>query len=182
MLDKVPDFNKIAKQLIQDAQTIAEVEMINFVMRNFAEQGFMDSTFQPWAERKLDDDSGRAVLTKSAALRDSVKLTQSSPERVIVGSDAIHAHIHNEGGIINIPITKKMRKFFWFKYYQIADKKGNIVSGSATEASMYKAMALSRKTHLTVKMPKRQFMGNSQTFNRDIDAKFLKMIERRFKT
>ncbi|MNR47593.1 hypothetical protein D3C85_1667140 [compost metagenome] len=75
-----------------------------------------------------------------------------------------------------------MRKYFWYKYYTIADKKGNIQSGSASEASMYKAIALSRKTHLTVKMPKRQFIGESVTFNRDIDAKFIKMIERRFKT
>lgn len=181
MLDKIPDFKQIAKQLIIDAQTIAEVEMINFVMGNFEKQGFLDSSLQPWQERAIDDDPGRAILTQSGALRDSVKLISSSSKEVIVGSDSKYAKIHNEGGILHIPITKKMRKYFWYKYYTIADKKGNIQSGSASEASMYKAIALSRKTHLTVKMPKRQFIGASVTFNREIDLKFIKMIERRFK-
>ena len=40
MLDNVLNFNKIVAQLIKDAQTIAEVEMINFVMANFERQGF----------------------------------------------------------------------------------------------------------------------------------------------
>lgn len=169
MLDKVPDFTKIAKQLIQDAQTIAEVEMINFVMGNFEKQGFLDASFQPWQERKNGTDSGRAILTKSAALRDSNKLISSSTTEVIVGSDSRYAKIHNEGGVINIPVTAKMRKFFWYKYKE-------------TSNPMYKGMALTKKTHFAVTVPKRQFIGNSQTFNRDIDAKFLKMIERRFKT
>ena len=34
MLDKIPNFQQIGKQLIIDAQTIAEVEMINFIMVN----------------------------------------------------------------------------------------------------------------------------------------------------
>lgn len=182
MLEKTPNFNEIAKQLILDAQTIAEVEMINFVMGNFEKQGFLDSSLKPWQERSIDDDAGRAVLTKSGALRDSIKLISSSNKRVIVGSDAKHAKIHNEGGTLQIPITKKMRAYFWYKYYTIADKKGNIASGSASEASMYKAIALSRKPFLTVKMPKRQFIGPSVTFNREVDLKFIKMIERRFKT
>lgn len=182
MLDKIPNFKEIAKQLILDAQTIAEVEMINFVMGNFEKQGFLDSSLTPWQERSIDDDQGRAILTKNGALRDSIKITSSSTTRIVVGTDSKYAKIHNEGGKIQIPITKKMRKYFWYKYYTIADKSGNIRSGSASEASMYKAIALSRKSHLTVKIPKRQFIGESVSFNRLIDAKFIKMIERRFKT
>lgn len=115
MLDKTPNFQQIGKQLILDAQTIAEVEMINFVMGNFEKQGFLDSSLQPWQERSIDDDPGRAILTKSGALRDSVKLISSSTKRVVVGSDSKYAKIHNEGGTIHIPITKKMRKYFWYE-------------------------------------------------------------------
>lgn len=168
MLDNVPDFDKIAKQLIVDAQTIAEVEMIKFVMANFERQGFLDASLQPWQERKGGSDHGRAILTKTGALRDSNKLISSSTKRVIVGSDSRYAKIHNEGGVINIPVTAKMRKFFWYKYKE-------------TGNGMYKGMALTKKTHFTVTIPKRQFIGPSISFNRDIDAKFIKMIERRFK-
>jgi phage gpG-like protein len=169
MLEKTPNFDKIAKQLILDAQTIAEVEMINFIMANFERQGFLDASVQPWQERKDSSDVGRAILTKSGALRDSNKLISSSTKRVVVGSDSKYAKIHNEGGVINIPVTAKMRKFFWYKYIETGEGK-------------YKGMALTKKTHFSVTIPKRQFMGESITFSRDIDTKFIKMIERRFKT
>jgi len=168
MLDKTPDFNKIAAQLIIDAQTIAEVEMINFIMANFERQGFLGSSIQPWAERKGNTDSGRAILSKSGALRDSITISSSSTKRVIANASAAHAKIHNEGGIVNIPVTAKMRKFFWFKYKQTGEAK-------------YKGMALTKKTHFTVTVPKRQFMGESEAFNQLIDAKFKKMIVQRFK-
>lgn len=169
MLEKTPNFNEIAKQLILDAKTIAEVEMINFVMGNFEKQGFLDSSLQPWQERNNGSDSGRAVLTKSGALRDSIKLISSSNKRVVVGSDSKYAKIHNEGGVVNIPITAKMRKFFWYKFKETGDVK-------------FKGMALTKKAHFSFTVPKRQFMGESVTFNQDIDTKFIKMIERRFKT
>lgn len=169
MLDKIPDFKQIAKQLILDAQTIAEVEMINFIMSNFERQGFLDTSTQPWQERKNNSDAGRAILTQSGALRDSIKISSSSTKKVVASSDSKHAKIHNEGGIVNIPVTAKMRKFFWFKYKQTGESK-------------YKSMALTKKTHFTVTVPKRQFMGPSEAFNQIIDTKFIKMIERRFKT
>ena len=169
MLEKTPDFNKIAKQLIIDAQTIGEVEMINFVMGNFEKQGFLDSSLQPWSERKNNTDTGRAILTQSGALRDSIKLISANTKRVIVGSDSKYAKIHNEGGVTNIPITARMKKFFWYKYKQTGD-------------SRYKSMALTKKPHFSITTPKRQFMGPSEAFNKLIDAKFIKMIERRFKT
>ena len=87
---------------------------------------------------------------------------------MVVGSDSKYAKIHNEGGVINIPVTEKMRKYFWYKYKE-------------TSNGMYKGMALTKKTHFTFTVPKRQFIGESQSFNRDIDTKFKKMIVQRFK-
>jgi phage gpG-like protein len=181
MIDKIPNFNDVARKLIKDAQTIAEVEMINFIHRNFESQGFMDASLQPWEQRKMGDDGGRAILKGAGALQDEISVSSSSLKQIIVSATSKHARIHNEGGIINIPITKKMRDYFWYRYYGIADKKGNIVNGSPTEASMWKAMALTKKTHLKIKMPKRQFMGPSIAFNNLIEQKFIKMIEMRFK-
>jgi phage gpG-like protein len=169
MLDKIPNFQQIGKQLILDAQTIAEVEMINFVLSNFERQGFLDNSITPWAERKDNSDSDRALLVKNNTLIDSFSISESSIKMVKLSSSAAHAKIHNEGGILNIPITKKSRLFFWAKYKE-------------TGNSMYKGMALTKKIHFTVTIPKRQFMGESIYFNNLIDTKFIKMIERRFKT
>lgn len=169
MLDKIPKFNEIGKKLIIDAQTIGEVEMINFVLSNFEKQGWQDGSVTPWAERKGSTDNGRALLVKNSTLIDSFSISESSTKRVKLSSSAAHAKIHNEGGVLNIPITKKSKAFFWYKYKQ-------------TGNTMYKAMALTKKTHLTVKIPKRQFMGESKTFNDIIDTKFKKMILQRFKS
>lgn len=168
MIDKIPNFQLIGKQLIADAQTIAEVEMINFVLSNFERQGFLDSSVQPWAERKNHSDTGRALLVKTNKLIDSFSISESSPKRVKLTSSAAHARIHNEGGVLNIPITPKSRKFFWAKYRE-------------TNNPMFKAMALTKKAFFTVNVPKRQFMGNSVAFNNIIEAKFQKMILSRFK-
>jgi phage gpG-like protein len=168
MLDKVPDFQKIGKQLILDAQTIAEVEMINFVMSNFEKQAWQDGSAQPWPQRNNDDDPGRALLVKNNTLIDSFKIGESSTKRVVLTSTARHAAIHNEGGILHVPITPKSRKFFWAKYRE-------------TQKPMFKALALTKKPYLTITIKKRQFMGASITFNNIIEAKFQKMIVQRFK-
>lgn len=169
MIDKIPNFEKIGKQLIVDAQTIAEVEMINFVLGNFERQGFLDASVQPWQERKNGTDAGRALLVKTNQLIDSIGIGESSTKRVRLTATAAHARIHNEGGVIHVPITERSRKFFWYKFKE-------------TRNPMFKALALTKKQFLTINIPKRQFMGNSATFNRIIEEKFQKMILQRFKS
>lgn len=168
MSNKIPNFQKIGKQLIKDAQTLAEVEMLNFVLSNFEKQGFTDASFEPWEFRKDNKDPGRAVLVKSGMLRDSVKVSESNSQRVVLTATAAYAQIHNEGGRVNIAITQKMRRFFWFRFYTTKDPK-------------FRAMALTKKTHFNFKMPKRQFMGDSITFNKHIENLFFKQITQRFK-
>ncbi|MEH6406659.1 MAG: hypothetical protein V7767_05200 [Leeuwenhoekiella sp.] len=168
MQNKIPDFKAIGKELIKDAQTIAEVEMINFILSNFEKQGFTDTGFVPWQGRKNDADPGRAILVKSAELRDSAHISESTPERVVATASAKHAQIHNEGGIVNIPVTKKMRGYFWYMYKRTGQDK-------------WKGMALTKKTHFTFTIPKRQFMGESHSFNLHIESLFFKTIATRFK-
>ena len=168
MQNKIPDFKALGQKLIKDAQTIAEVEMINFIMGNFEKQGFTDTGFTAWEGRKNDADPGRAILVKSAELRDSVKITESSPDRVVATATAKHAELHNEGGVVNIPVTKKMRGYFWFMYKKTGEAK-------------WKAMALTKKSHFSFRMPKRQFMGDSHTFNLHIENLFFKAIATGFK-
>jgi phage gpG-like protein len=168
MSNNIPDFHAIARQLIADAQTIAEVEMINFIVGNFEKQGFTDTSFTPWQQRKNNDDAGRAILVKSAALRDSISITEANDKRIVATATAKYAAIHNEGGVVNIPVTPKMKKWFWYMYKRTRNEK-------------YKLMALTKKSHFTFTMPKRQFMGDSQAFMKIIEDKFFNMIAERFK-
>jgi hypothetical protein len=82
-----------------------------------------------------------------------------------------HANIHQEGGTIpahTITITEKMRAFFWFMYYETKD-------------TMYRAMALTKKTsfHIkAVKMPQRPYL---KSYDKGIPGEaiqiFIDMVE-----
>jgi len=109
---------------------------------------------EPWPPQKIKRGQ---LMVKSSALVNSIKEKSRSSERVIIsaGSDKIvYARIHNEGG--EIPITPKMRKFFWAMHYNEAgdDKKAN---------TPWKGLALTRKKTITI--PMRRFMGPSPKLN-----------------
>lgn len=168
MITNLPDFSKIGEGLMKEVQTIAEVEMMNFVMASFENQGFTDASFELWEGRKDDADPGRAILVKSATLRDSVHVSESSTEQVVLTASAKHAAIHNEGGIVIVAVSKKMRKYFWYMYKTTRNEK-------------FRGMALTKKTHFNITMPKRQYMGDSITFNAHIENLFFQTITQRFK-
>ena len=78
------------------------------------------------------------------------------------------AAIHNEGG--EIKVTAKMKRFFWYKYYSTSGSFGRRKDGTprkdkrtvqlSTEAEFWKFMAL-MKEGSTIKIPRRQFLGNA---------------------
>lgn len=57
-----------------------------------------------------------------------------------------YAGIHERGGTITIPVTSKMRRFFWAMYFQTSDAK-------------WKAMALSPKHQFTVTIQARPYLA-----------------------
>jgi phage gpG-like protein len=136
--------------------------------RSFEKQGFMDSNFQAWPERKNDTRPGGALLQQTGHLRDSTQITEATMKRIIIANDAPYAKIHNEGGIMKIRVTKKMRKYFWFMY-------------KATGQEKWKYMALTTKSSFMFRMPKRQFIGQSQNLNQRIDRAIVKRIITEFK-
>ena len=75
---------------------------------------------------------------------------------VVISNPVPYAAIHNEGG--TIPMTPAMRAHWWKEYYA----HGGHVKGSTTpekpESKKYKALALTKHN---IRIPKRQFMGDS---------------------
>lgn len=107
----IPDFESMIRELLEDAVVFAEVTSVNFFKESFDKQGWTDGNFQPWKQRNGGND-GRSILIKTTNLRDSLRVLQSSPLRIIFGTSEPYAGIHNEGGIIKIRVTKKAKKFF----------------------------------------------------------------------
>jgi len=130
---------------------------------------------RPWEPTKRIVKSG-SLMVRSGKLMNSIRPKTVSLSRVVVsagGSVVPYAKALNEGETITIPVTAKMRKFAWAKYYEEAGKGiktgkgGNTYQGigAGKEANRWKGLALTPKQTLTVKLPERRFMGKSAMLN-----------------
>ena len=148
---------------------------------NFRKSGFQDGGLHAWQVTRRQmlgkgaDAQRGPLLSSRQILYKSIAYT---PERgaVTIYSNVKYAAIHNEGGtIVSHPrITPKMRRFAWAKYYEAGGGKSGQKGRETGDAAMWKAMALTKKSTLTVKakIPKRQFMGPSS----DLDSAVKQII------
>lgn len=146
---------------------------------NFRKGGFQDGGLQAWkvTRRQLTGkgaDAGRGPLLSSRQVL--YKSISYSPERgsVTIYSRVKYAAIHNEGGtVITHPrITPKMRRFAWAKFYEAGGGKKGQKGQETGDAAMWKAMALTKKTTLTIKsrIPRRRFIGPSRELNSAVET------------
>lgn len=154
------EFNRIIRNILRDIQ----VEMTDEFDRNFERQAFFS---QAWQRRKSPTRPGGLILVDSSGLRRSV-YSEIKDSSIVFRTDHPAAAIHNEGG--EIKVTLRMKRFFWHKYYETTGSFGRRKDGTqrrdkrniqlTTEAEFWKFMAL-MKVGKTIKIPKRQFLGNS---------------------
>jgi phage gpG-like protein len=147
-------------------------------------QGFLNGGVQPWPKtrRQLSGGQGAAanygpLLSGRKHLYSSIQYTPSD-YRVVVANDLKYAPVHNWGGTTSPTVTAKMRKFAWAMYYQTAGKKktGKKIREKAqaenarldTEANKWKALALTRKSKLNIRIPQRQFLGESKKLDEQV--------------
>lgn len=164
----VPDFNAFIKQVKRDVFIIAEHVSVAHFKESFEKGGFTDTSFKAW-DNRVDPDyrPGGKLMIATRYLQDSIEKADQGPSHITIGSYAQYAEIHNEGGIINIPITPKSRKFFWMMFKKTGVEK-------------WKWMALTKKNKITVKMPQRQFMGESVVMMDTMDKELKQHIAKRF--
>ena len=164
-----PDFRKIDEEVMKDLPKKAGEKALQFFLASFIKQGFTDTSFIPWVKRK--DDLTHKLLNQSYALKASGKIDKADLTEVIIsfGEGLNYAAIHNEGGTITVKVSAKMKRFFWYMYKKTEDEK-------------WKWMALTKKETLTIKIPKRQFIGESETLMNELDKMFIDRIKQYFKT
>ena len=145
---ELPDFRKIAEVAFEGLpQEVAEKARA-FFMQSFIKEGFTDTSFIPWPKRK--DSAGHKILSQSLVLRGSLRIAQADLKRVIInaGENIPYAAIHNNGGTITVRVTEKMKRYFWYMYQKTND-------------DTWKWMALTKKESLSIRIPKRQYIGES---------------------
>ena len=149
---------KIIKRIRRDIQG----ELGDEFDRNFARQAFFS---EAWARRKSPNRPGGTLLIDTGNLRRSVR-SRTTENSITFFTDLPYASIHNDGG--EIVVTAKMKRFFWYKYYEATGSFGRKKNGErrndkrtqqlSTEADFWRFMALKR-AGTTIRIPRRRFLG-----------------------
>ena len=162
-----PDFRKIAEEVMKDLPKKVGEKALQFFLASFIKQGYTDTSFIPWVKRK--DDLTHKLLNQSYALKASGKIDKADLTEVNIsfGEGLNYAAIHNEGGTITVKVSAKMKRFFWYMYKKTEDEK-------------WKWMALTKNETLTIKIPKRQYIGESETLMNNLDKMFIDRIKQYF--
>ncbi len=147
---------------------------------NFRLGGFVNNGLKPWVPAKritsgrTDADAKRPTLMSSRShLFNSVQY-EPGDRRVTISIPVPYAAAHQYGETIQVPVTAKMRRFAWVRYYEAAGipPKGGKAKQQANpandEALMWKRLALTKKTTLSIKLPARPMIGESAELSQQI--------------
>lgn len=191
------DFDSFAKELCAHAAELRQLVNRRLPIKaghiakrhfqdNFLSGGFVNNGLHPWIPAKRLSQGGKTAAAKYGTLLSSRKHLYSGINytpgmaQVRIFNDVVYASIHQNGGQISIPVTAKMRRYAWARYYAATGrqkgeekgKKGRKTEGN-TDAQMWKGLALTKKQCLSVTIPARPFIGPS----RELDDKLSAMIE-----
>ena len=133
-------------------------------------QGFLNNGVKQWDKTKRQQSGSTSAAANYGALQSSrnhlyssIKYTPSD-YRVRVANELKYAPVHNWGGNTSPTVTPKMKKFAWAMYYKEKGKSTEESEG----AKKWKALALTKKTKLNIRIPQRQFIGESKELNDEI--------------
>lgn len=162
---------------------------------NFRRSGFVNGGLHPWPKARRLTSGGTdaasqygTLLSESKHLYNSIQYVPSD-YRVRVYNEVAYASIHNWGGTVSVTVTDRMRRFAWAKFYQASGKARKAATGGkkgrkratgkqaeSPQASFWKNLALTRKKKLDIRIPQRQFLGESEELTAKINERLEKEI------
>lgn len=161
---------------------------------NFRKSGFVNDGLHPWPKTKRQTAGGTAAANRHGPLLSTRNHLFNSVRyvpgdyRVKIVNDVPYAPVHNWGGETSPAVTPKMRRFAWAMYYKTGGKpktgtKGRESAGKgqpgsvSPEAAKWRALALTKKKRLHIRIPQRQFIGPSRELEERIRADVETQIE-----
>jgi hypothetical protein len=153
--------DRATKEMPQKALTIIGVEGKKFILKNFRDEGFTDSSTVKWQKRKTEDKNGRDITRYRTNRRGSAGSLNQYGQRnrgraVLVGFET--------GG-------NKLKNSFKYR-----------ISLGSKQVSFYTAKPYAER-HNEGKdgMPKRQFIGKSNYLNEQISRKITTELDKLFR-
>ena len=130
---------------------------LSIIMRQETDDAFRTKAWGgvPWAPTRWVNMRGSLML-RTGALRRSLTF-RTEGNRVIVSSSMTYAQIHNEGGVVTVPVTERMRRYFFVLHHK-------------TGVPRYLAMALSRKQQYRIVIPRRPVVGITPETRKKLEA------------
>lgn len=183
----------LEKFLRREMPVIAGRMAQDHFQNNFRLGGFVNGGLHPWPKAKRLSSGGTGAASNYGTLLSgrnhlfkSIKYIPSD-YRVKISNDVIYAPIHNWGGSVSVTVTDRMRRFAWAKYRETSGETkkntGKKSRGKATskrptnpQAQMWKGLALTKKKKLSIRIPQRQFIGESEELNEKIEKKITEKI------
>jgi phage gpG-like protein len=177
---------------LKDAPRVAGVYMRDHFKDNIAQRKGMpeNGTLRPFRGREftLSKDTNKNPLRISGNLMNSIRIISVNGSRVIVGIDndkiATYAEVMQNGG--EIVVSKKMKSFFWAKYYETTGREVYSVKTKEKtktkrnkslnhDAEIYRAMAL-KKEGSVIKIEARTFMKITTDVQKGITREMKKLF------
>ncbi len=203
----IKEFSRLLRAKRKEVDTLLRREMPisagNIAKRhfqdNFRKGGFVNGGLHPWQKTRRQLSGGKSAASQHGPL---LSLRQHlfggiryepGEYRVKILNDVPYAPTHNWGDTVSPAVTPKMRRFAWAKYYEATGKpkqgtkgrksagKAPTVEAATPEAQMWKALALTKKKRLRIRIPQRQFIGDSRELNEKIHADFERRLEAKLK-
>lgn len=178
---------KHPQQIIRDMkQALKRTPLLvgNLAVRHF-KQNMDNESWEgnKWPVRnpRAARNEGRKLLRDTGTLyRAITKYVAGEMVKVFVAAPADkYAETHNEGGILKVKVTAQMRKWAWAMYYKNGGAYARKASKTMGERSTWSAdigkglrfwrnLATTKKSELSINIPRRQFMGDSPALRKEI--------------
>ncbi|MDR0364242.1 MAG: phage virion morphogenesis protein [Bacteroidales bacterium] len=147
---------------------------VNFSKERFREQAWLDETKEPWKPRSRKRRGGKSrsqtLLVDTGRLKRSIRKIYVSESKVIIGTDVPYAQIHNDGGIIQETVTVKTH-----------NRKEHTRNRAGRTERVRAHTVNAHRRSINVRIPKRQFIGNSYALERrmylHIASRFAKALK-----
>ncbi|MCJ1809896.1 phage morphogenesis protein [Flavobacterium covae] len=150
--------NQAAKEIPDKALRIIGVEGLNFIQKNFRDEGFTDVGTDKWEERKTEDRYGRDITRYRSNRRGKAgslnRYGSKNKDRAILVGHATGGDKLKSSFRYRVSLGSKTVNFYTYKGYAQRHNEG--LDG----------------------MPKRQFMGKSEYLNKQIAKKIQKELDK----
>jgi phage gpG-like protein len=177
-MNKAPNFTSIALKIKKQRPRIVAIEAAKFSKNCFVKGGFTNEAFQQWPEGKSPLRGKKTLIgyRNTMNLMQSIRTLEENENRVRTGTDLEYSEIHNNGGTVTV--TKKMKAYWWAKYYEFAGANRKTASAQArvnAKAEFCRNMAL-MKVGAKIRIPQRKYIGESRTLFKTLDDWFESVV------